>query len=73
MIETEQVAELVERHGVHGVVVERAAVVMVHGEDDVGVGDPPVVIARPPGAAADGFLEVIDERHVDVGACGVAA
>ena len=45
---------------------------MIHGEDDVGVGDPPVVVARPQGTSADRFVEMIDERHVDVGVGRVA-
>ena len=53
-------------------IVQRGAAPMVHREHDVGVGDPPVVVALPLRAAADRLVELVDEGDVHVGAGRVA-
>src|SRR6185503_12448668 len=54
-------------HGLHRLVVEHLALVVLHGEDDVRVGYQPLVVARPLRAAADRLVEVVDPAHVDLG------
>ncbi len=67
MIETDQVADFVERDGAHGGAVERLAAAVVNREDDVRLDDPPVIVVRPQRLAADLLVEAIDPRDVDVG------
>src|SRR3954469_726647 len=67
MIEAEKMADLVERHGARGVGIERLALMVVHRENDVRVGDHPVIVAGPASAAADRLGEAIDPIHMHLG------
>src|SRR6476646_6601832 len=71
MIEAEEMADLVQGHRAHGFLVQHLTLMVVHREDYVGVGDEPLVVARPLRAPADWLAEVIDPGHVHFGVGGV--
>src|SRR5258708_3646623 len=71
VIKTEKVANLMQRHGLHGHPIEHFALLMMDGEDDAGVHDPPAVITRPASASADRRVEPVDPCDVNFGGRGI--
>ena len=71
VIEAEQMTDLVHRHGAHRFFVQLFALMVVHGERNVRVGDHPVVVTRPTSASADRLIEMIDPVDVHFRGGGV--
>src|SRR5688500_366187 len=73
MIEAEKVSHLVQRDRLDRGGTERVALMVVEGERDAALDDPPAVIASPARLAADGLVEPLAPGHVNVRPRGVGA
>src|SRR5207237_1860203 len=71
VIESEKVTDLMQRHGAHGLLVEHLALVVMHRENDVRIGDEPLVVASPFRASTDWLAEVVDPVHMYFGVRGI--
>ena len=59
--------DLMQRHGAHRLFVEYFAQMMVNGENDIRVGDQPLIVAGPLRTSADRLTEVVDPVDMNLG------